>query len=127
LRALAHLIDMHQLSKNPTDLGRPVQSHLVSGKPLDAESMRLYLHACTELLAVVSKLGQLYVQDFPDAAAVAAVDQYEALASNLSEMIWQKLMILDRGQTGAAAPQGAIPTKAPTLPMGELVPSASPE
>jgi hypothetical protein len=69
LWALAHLIDMYQLGKSPTDLGRRSESLLVSGKPLDAESMRVYLHFCTGLLAVASKMGQLYVQDFPDAAA----------------------------------------------------------
>jgi hypothetical protein len=96
LRGLAHLIDMHQLSKNPTDIGRPVVSLVVAGRPLDAESMRLYLHYCTELLAVVSKIGQLYVQDFPDSEALAAVNQFENLATGLSSKIWQKLMILDR-------------------------------
>ena len=96
LRALAHLVDMHQLSKNPTRLGQAVPSHEVAGQPLDAESMRLYLHFCTELLAVVGKLGQLYVQEFSDSTALAAVDQFEELAMGLSSKIWQKLMILDR-------------------------------
>ena len=36
---------------------------------------------CTELLAVVSKIGQLYVQDFPDATAETAVDHFEGLAT----------------------------------------------
>jgi hypothetical protein len=54
--------------------------------------------------AAKGKLGQLYVQEFPDGAAVAAVDQYETLASSLSEKVWQKLMILDRFQAGAATP-----------------------
>ena len=54
------------------------------------------MHFCTELLAVVSKIGQLYVQDFRDADAQTAVDQFEGLATGLSSKIWQKLMILDR-------------------------------
>jgi hypothetical protein len=123
LRALAHLIDMLQLGKNPTDLGRPSESLLVSGKPLGAEEMRADLHFCTELLAVVGKLGQLYVQDFPDAQAVAAVDEYEDLAAALSNKVWQKLMILDRFQAAAASPSPPPPPASPpaaTLPNGEL-------
>jgi hypothetical protein len=83
----------------------------------------VYLHFCTELLAVASKLGQLYVQDFPDAAAVSAVDQCEALASSLSEKVWQKLMILDRFQAAAATDSPPPPASSPAvaaLPNGEL-------
>jgi hypothetical protein len=68
---------------------------------MDADAMGRYLHYCTELLAVVSKIGQLYVQDFPDATAQTAVDQFESLATGLSSKIWQKLMILDRIRSDA--------------------------
>src|SRR5262249_26858904 len=96
LRAMAHLIDMHQVIKDPDRFGPPTQPIIVSGKPMDADAMGRYLHFCTELLAVVSKIGQLYVQDFPDATAQTAVDHFEGLATGLSSKIWQKLMILDR-------------------------------
>ncbi|MCE9534393.1 MAG: hypothetical protein K8T89_25220 [Planctomycetes bacterium] len=96
LRAMAHLIDMHQLTKDPirlSDLDSPVN---VADQSLDANGMDRYLHYCTELLAVLSKVGQLYVQDFPDAEALNSVDHFEELATGLSSKIWQKLMILDR-------------------------------
>jgi hypothetical protein len=48
------------------------------------------------MLALVAKVGALYVQDFPDQIALQAVDQIEDLASGLSRKIWQKIMILDR-------------------------------
>jgi hypothetical protein len=101
LRAVAHIIDMHQLTKDPDRLGHPAEPVLISGKPVDADTMGRYLHYCTELLALVSKVGQLYVQDFPDATALAAVDQFENLATGLSQKIWQKIMILDRMRTEA--------------------------
>ena len=47
-------------------------------------------------MAIISKVAALYVQDFPDASAVAAVDQIETLCSGLSQKIWQKIMVLDR-------------------------------
>jgi hypothetical protein len=102
LRALAHIIDMHQLTKDPDRLGHPDQPVYVSGRLMDADAMGRYLHFCTELLAVVSKIGQLYVQDFPDATAVTAVDHFENLATGLSSKIWQKIMILDRIRTEAS-------------------------
>ena len=101
LRALAHIIDMHQLTKDPDLLGHPGQPLVVAGRPLDADGMGRYLHYCTELLAVISKIGQLYVQDFPDATAVTAVDHFESLATGLSSKIWQKIMILDRVRADA--------------------------
>jgi hypothetical protein len=108
LRAIAHIIDMHQLAKDPDLLGHPDNPLYVSGKVMDADSMGRYLHFCTELLAVISKIGQLYVQDFPDVTAVTAVDHFESLATGLSSKIWQKIMILDRvraeaGQLAAKA------------------------
>jgi hypothetical protein len=69
---------------------------------MDADAMGRYLHFCTELLAVVSKIGQLYVQDFLDATAQTAVDHFEGLATGLSSKIWQKLMILDRIRSDTA-------------------------
>jgi hypothetical protein len=61
LRAMAHLIDMHQLIKDPDRLGHPTDPISVAGRPIVAEEMGRYLHFCTELLAIVSKVGQLYV------------------------------------------------------------------
>jgi hypothetical protein len=112
LRAIAHLIDMHQLAKDPDRLGHPTEPINVGGRTMDADAMGRYLHYCTELLAIVSKVGQLYVQDFPDTTAVTAVDHFENLATGLSNKIWQKLMILDRirSDTGRAdtAPTDAV-------------------
>ena len=69
----------------------------------------------------MSKIGQLYVQDFPDSAAVTAVDHFEGLATGLSNKIWQKLMILDRIRSDAAddcsdAPATVAPVRASESP-----------
>jgi hypothetical protein len=100
LRAMAHLIDMHQLNKDPERAGSREGPLMESGRAMTGAEVGRYLHYCTALLALVSKIGQLYVQDFPDATAQAAVDQFENLATGLSSKIWQKIMILDRIQTG---------------------------
>jgi hypothetical protein len=96
LRAMAHLIDMHQLNKDPERVGSPDAAKMESGRPMTYEELGQYLNYCTDLLAIVSKIGQLYVQDLPDPTAAAAVDQFEQLATGLSSKIWQKMMILDR-------------------------------
>ena len=60
-----------------------------------------YLDYCSEMLALMGKVAALYVQDFPDPVAVAAVDDIEDLTNGLARKIWQKLMVLDRHQAGA--------------------------
>lgn len=96
LRAMAHLIDMHQLTKDPDRLNDPSEPLDVAGKPMSSGDVDRYLHFCTELLAIISKIGQIYVQGFPDSAAQNAVDQFENLTTGLSSKIWQKLTILER-------------------------------
>jgi len=90
LRSLAHLIDIYQLTKAAD---RPDVT--VAGKVLEPDALRWYLRYCTELLALLSKISQLYVQHFPDATALAAVDQFENLTGSLSAKIYQKLTLLD--------------------------------
>jgi hypothetical protein len=99
LRALAHLIDMHQLSKDPERRGEG------DSPGYTPEELQHYLRYCTELLGIITKLGQLYVEDFPDGTTLAAVDQLENLGTGLSQKIWQKLMILERIR--ADEPEGA--------------------
>jgi hypothetical protein len=97
LRALAHIIDMHQLTKDPESL--------IAGGPATASSPKRtmtsfelgrYLDYCSELLSLVNKLGAFYVQKFPDPAALEAVDQLATLTAALSQSIWQKIMIIDQ-------------------------------
>ncbi len=97
LRALAHIIDMHQLTKDPEGL--------IGGGPATASSPKRtmtpfelgrYLDYCSELLSLASKVGAFYVQHFPDAVALEAVDQLATLTNGLSRSIWQKIMIIDQ-------------------------------
>lgn len=113
LRAVAHVIDMHQLTKAPERVGAKEAPLMESGRPMTADEIGRYLHYCTELLSIVGKIGQLYVQDFPDTASQAAVDQFENLTTGLTGKIWQKIMILDRIRADAAEPASpAAPAEA---------------
>jgi len=97
LRSLAHIVDMHQLTKDP--------ERIVSGGPstpsspertMSAFELTRYLDYSTELLAIISKVAALYVQELADPVTVAAANAVEELAINLSRAIWQKIIILDR-------------------------------
>ena len=97
LRALAHVIDMHQLTKDPEMVFRRHQATEVSPTHnMTALELNRYLDYCSEMLSIVSKIGALYVQSFPDSQALTAVDDIESLTNGLSRKIWQKIMILDR-------------------------------
>ena len=102
LRALAHVVDMHQLTKDPAMLLDPQAATAVSPqRAYTPFELSRYLDYCSEMLALISKIAVLYVQDFPDPVAVGTVDEVEDLTNGLSRKIWQKIMLIQR-ETAAA-------------------------
>jgi hypothetical protein len=95
LRSLAHIIDMHQLTKCPDHYTKEWRKTSASA-PLkyDIYEVQRYLDYCSELLAMVSKVAMLYLEDQTDPVVLDSVDQIEDLTSSLSRKIWQKLSIL---------------------------------
>ena len=99
LRSLAHIVDMHQLTKDPDRIARDGADTASSPKrALTPFELSRYLDYCSEILAVIGKIAAVYAQTFDDEAALAAVDEIEDLTTGLSRKIWQKLMILDAGE-----------------------------
>jgi hypothetical protein len=95
LRAIAHIIDMHQLTKDPEWLVTPSgKSSLIDRAPMGRFELSRYLDYCSEMLSITGKIAALYIQDFDDDVALAAVNEVENLTTGLSRKIWQKLMIL---------------------------------
>jgi hypothetical protein len=103
LRAIAHIVDMHQLTKDPERLIRGPSTPSSPIRAMSPFQLSRYLDYCIELLAVTGKVGALYVQNFPDSEALAAVEQVETLTTGLSRSIWQKMMILDQMPTTEAS------------------------
>jgi hypothetical protein len=67
-----------------------------------------YLDYCSEMLSLVAKLAVLYAQSQPDPVIVDAVSDLERLTANLSQQIWQKIMLIHSGNTfETAAPVAA--------------------
>jgi hypothetical protein len=95
LRSISHIIDMHQLTKDPEHVLRPAQDTQSSPKrTMTRFELGRYLDYCSEMLSLTGKIAALYVQEFSDPVAVAAVNDIETLTTSLSRKIWQKLMVL---------------------------------
>jgi hypothetical protein len=95
LRVVSHIIDMHQLTKDPERMLQPQQDTASSPKrTMSAFELNRYLDYCSEMLALVGKIAAMYVQNFPDEPAVSAVNDVEDLTAGLSRKIWQKIMVL---------------------------------
>lgn len=98
LRAIAHIIDMHQLTKDPDRLLWRGQSTASSPQEeLSAFLLSRYLNYCSEMLSLTGKIAILYVQKFDDPIALASVNEVEILTTGLSRKIWQKIMIISAG------------------------------
>jgi hypothetical protein len=99
LRSMAHVVDMHQLTKDPERLtGAQAGTDTASSPKRDMTPFQLtrYLDYSSELLAILSKIAAIYVQRFNDAEVLRAAGDIEDLTVGLSRNIWQKIMILDR-------------------------------
>jgi len=87
LRSIAHIIDMHQLTKDP-ERTQPTE------REMTAADLARYLDYCSEMLSLTGKVAALYVQNFEDGVALQAVNEIEDLTTGLSSKIWQKLTIV---------------------------------
>jgi hypothetical protein len=99
LRSLAHIVDMHQLTKDPERLmaiGAKAEFAVTSSRPTTGIELAKYLDFCSELLSLISKIAALLVQRFDDSLVLAGVNEIEGLTTALSGKIWQKITILER-------------------------------
>jgi hypothetical protein len=95
LRVLAHIIDMHQLSKDPDRLFWEKHGLVApSTKKYSAVQLTRYLDYCSEMLSLTGKVAVLLAQKFEDDVALQAVNDIETLTTGLSQKIWQKVSIL---------------------------------
>ena len=98
LRSIAHIIDMHQLTKDPH---RVIAKPLFTGEGLSPKlnmtsfQLRRYLDYCSEMLALTGKIAAVYVQRFDDAVTIGSASELETLTAGLSNKIWQKILILE--------------------------------
>ena len=115
LRCIVHVIDMHQLTKDPgtvVSVGGKTPSS--PARTLSRFELTRYLDYCSEMLSLTSKVAVLYAQKFPEPTVVEVVSDIERIAAGLSQKIWQKIMIVEtltRGEKSTVA-------QAPSLSVG---------
>lgn len=107
LRALAHVIDMHQLTKDPERFlhrGKDTESSPV--ETLTPFELARYLDYCSEMLSIVGKIGALYAQNLSDGVVLSAVTEIENVTAAQSQKIWQKI-----GQLQDLESRGLLPAE----------------
>lgn len=98
LRSIAHVVDMHQLTKDPAFLlsrNKIAETQHSPQRNLSRHQLMRYLDYCSELLALNAKVAALFAQNTDDREILISVNDLEQLVQGLSAKIWQKIMILD--------------------------------
>ena len=95
LRALAHVVDMHQLTKDPTIiLSNHPRTAASPARAMSEFELTRYLEYCAELLALIGKCAALYGEKMRDPVIIEGVNDLENLCTSLGRKIWQKIMII---------------------------------
>lgn len=96
LRSIAHIIDMHQLTKDPERIINKNYANTSTSPRTNMTrfELRRYFDYCSEMLSLTGKIAAVYVQEFNDGVALSSVNEVETLCTGLSRKIWQKMSIL---------------------------------
>lgn len=96
LRAMAHIVDMHQLKKDPGRLVKTPSLWTPQSPRMEHDAFHLsrYLDYCSEILSLIGKVAALYSQNFRDPVLLDAADQIENLTTSFSRKIWQKISLI---------------------------------
>ncbi|MBL8545762.1 MAG: hypothetical protein JNL81_04820 [Hyphomonadaceae bacterium] len=94
LRQLAHVIDMHQLTKDPTVVLDARKTAASPDRTMTQFELTRYLDYCAEMLSLIGKLAALYADRVRDSVVIAAVNDVENLTAGLGRKIWQKITII---------------------------------
>lgn len=92
LRSIAHVVDMHQITKDPERLSSDTGSFPI--RTMSVPDLDRYLDFCSEILTLTSKVAALFVQQFDDPVVLAAVTEVENLSTDMSRNVWQKISLL---------------------------------
>ncbi|PPC79781.1 MAG: hypothetical protein CTY31_12040 [Hyphomicrobium sp.] len=97
IRSIVHVIDMHQLPKDPSSDRTATVATGPGNAPqrdLTKFEMMRYLDYCSEMLSLAAKVAALYSQSTKDTSVISAVSDIGQLTTNLSNKIWQKISIM---------------------------------
>lgn len=94
IRGFAHVVDMHQLTKDPHSIAEYIFTEHSPPRDLSDFELQRYLDYSSEFLSLVGKVAAVYSQRLPDEIVVQSASEIENLCANINNKIWQKLMIL---------------------------------
>ena len=96
LRSLAHVVDMHQLDKDPEQARSDYTPTAASPERriMNAEDLHHYFDYCSELVSLIAKTAALCAERTSDAVVLHTVSEIETLAAEMSQKIWQKISLL---------------------------------
>ncbi|MEO1014611.1 MAG: hypothetical protein AAFX08_05425 [Pseudomonadota bacterium] len=97
LRSIAHVVDMHQLTKDPYRLSDSLPPTAHSPRhALSPALLERYLDYCTEMLSLTGKLAAVLAEKSGDPEVNQSAHDLEMLATGLARKIWQKIMAMGR-------------------------------
>ena len=92
-RSLSHLLDLHQINKDPGLDRKPAPDPDHRTVQSD-EALADYLDYSGDLLSIIGKLAAYYAQHLRDRVVLDAVNEIENLTSSLSSKLWLKILVL---------------------------------
>jgi hypothetical protein len=97
LRSMAHVIDMHQLTKDPEMLRESFTPTPASTRlGMTRDELERYLDYCSEMLSLVGKTAALCAEESRDSLVLETVSTIESLTVGMSRKIWQKIAMLPK-------------------------------
>lgn len=97
LRGFAHVVDMHQLIKDPQKINeKRVDTENSPKREMTKYELQRYLDYSSEFLSLIGKVAALYSQSLPDIEVVQAASEVENLCASITNKVWQKLIILNQ-------------------------------
>ncbi len=121
LRSIVHVIDMHQLTKDPSAMATVGTGTSASPqRQLTAFELVRYLDYCSEMLSLAAKVAALYAQETRDPVVIETESDLVQITSNLSNKIWQKITIVQYQMAN-----GVADTAPPASPLGKQQPGRS--
>lgn len=98
LRSIAHIIDMHQITKDPgLEHIKPLSDpNIPDTRTVRSDAqLALYLDFSSDMLSIVGKLASIYAEHLHDRSVLDAVNEIESLTNGLCAKLWQKIMIIN--------------------------------
>ena len=97
LRSIVHVIDMHQLTKDPSRASTVGTSTPSSPQRIMTPfELSRYLDYCSEMLSLAAKIAALYAQGTRDPLIIETASDLGQITSNISSKIWQKITLVQR-------------------------------